>query len=536
MIRRALIALLLLLAGAAAAQAQPVPPAAAIPVAAIPVDGGLVEGASLPSGVDAWLGVPFAAPPLRDLRWKAPQPVAAWPGVLHADRFAPECLQPLRSPRQNHYFGNEATSEDCLYLNIWAPQGVRQKLPVVVWIYGGGFNIGSAAMANYSGEPLAKAGVVRVNIAYRVGALGFMAHPQLSAESGYNGSGNYGLMDQIAALQWVQRNIAKFGGDPANVTIVGQSAGSMSVALLQLSPQAKGLFQRAVGMSGSPFGGMLGPVPLAKAEAQGLALQQELGAASLADLRALPGDRVAAAISPRDPIVLDGKVLTGSAEDTFAAGQQSDVPVLIGYTRDESFRPLGPVASAADLDAALRARYPQTAAAILAAYAGADPARAAADIARDSTVGLQMAQWAKAQQRYGKAAAYAYLFTRRQPYAPGITFSDHDPATVGAYHTGDVPYWLRTRAALNLFRVTRNWEPGDVALEGEMSAALLSFARSGVPTSPALGQWPRFDPARPRLIWLGTESKPISWPHLADMGLFAGSAAQTRPAGTKPRD
>jgi para-nitrobenzyl esterase len=529
-IRRAIAAALLLAAGVTAAA---VPAQASEPVA---VDGGLIDGISLPSGVDAWLGVPFAAPPLRDLRWQAPQPVAPWQGTYHADRFAPECLQPLRSPRQNHYFGNEATSEDCLYLNVWAPQGPRAKLPVVVWIYGGGFNIGSAAMANYSGEPLAKAGVVRVNIAYRVGPLGFLAHPELSRESGYGGSGNYGLMDQIAALQWVRRNIAKFGGDPDNVTIVGQSAGSMSVALLQLSPQAKGLFQRAVGMSGSPFGGMLGPAPLAKAEAQGLALQHELGAASLADLRALPGDRVSAAATARDPIVLDGRVLTGTAEDTFAAGAQSDVPVLIGYTRDESFRPLGAITTPAELAAAVQARYPQSAAAILAAYAGADPARAAADIARDGTAGLQMEQWAAAQRRYGKAPAYAYLFTRRQPYAPGVTFSDHDPATVGAYHTGDVPYWLRTRDALNLFRVTRNWEPGDATLEAEMSGALLAFARTGVPTSPVLGRWPAFDPAKPKLVWLGVDSKVIAWPHFADMALFGAIKPEPRPAGTRPRD
>jgi para-nitrobenzyl esterase len=509
----------------------------AAPVLARPVavDGGKVEGVTLPSGVNAWLGVPFAAPPLRELRWQPPQPVKPWAGVYHADRFAPQCLQPLRSPRQNHYFGNEATSEDCLYLNVWAPKSAK-KLPVVVWVYGGGFNIGSASMANYSGEPLARAGVVRVNIAYRVGALGFMAHPELSRESGYGASGNYGLMDQIAALQWVKRNIAKFGGDPDNVTIAGQSAGSMSVALLQMSPKARGLFHRVVGMSGSPFGGMLGPVSRDKAEAQGLALQKELGAASLSDLRAVPGDKVAAATSPRDPIVIDGRYVTGSAEQVFARGEQNDVPALIGYTRDESFRPLGPVADAAALAAAVRARFPANGDAVLAAYAQSDPARAAADIARDSTVGLQMASWAANQQAYGKAPAYTYLFTRRQPYAPGVTFNDHDPATVGAYHTGDVPYWLRTRDALNLFRVTRVWEPSDAALEAEMSAALLAFARGGVPVSPKLGAWPAFAPADPRVAVLGETSVLASWPHFADMALFMGQAAPERPAGARPRD
>lgn len=502
------------------------PPAFAKPVE---VDGGLIEGVTLPSSVNAWLGVPFAAPPLRDLRWKAPQPVQPWQGVLHADRFAPECLQPLRGSLQNHYFGNEATSEDCLYLNIWAPKSAVQA-PVVVWIYGGAFNVGSASMANYSGEPLAQDGVIRVNLAYRVGALGFLAHPDLTSESG--ASGNYGLMDQIAALQWVQRNIAKFGGDPGNVTIVGQSAGAMSVSLLQASPMAKGLFAKAVAMSGSAFGGMLGPVPLAAAEEQGLALQKELGVASLAEMRFLPGDRIITATTPRAPIVRDGMVVTGSNDEVFAARRQSDVPVLIGYTRDESFQPFPPIADAV---AAVRERYPATADAIIKAYTSSGP-RMAADIARDGTVGLQMGLWAQAQRNYGKAPAYAYLFTRRQPYAPGITFSDHDPASVGAYHTGDVPYWLRTRNSLNLFRPTRIWEPADQSLENEMSAALLSFARTGVPTSPTVGEWPAFRANRPQLVWLGEKSSVVVWPHLDNFRLLRGGAAPSRSDPARPRD
>jgi para-nitrobenzyl esterase len=253
----------------------------AMPAVAAPlrIDGGLVEGITLPSGVRAWLGVPFAAPPVRELRWKAPQPVVPWTGVLHAERVAPMCLQALRSRTMNHYFGNEGISEDCLYLNVWAPAR-GTKLPVLVWIYGGGFNVGSASMANYSGEALARNDVVRVNLAYRVGALGFLAHPELSRDSGGR-SGNQGLADQIAGLQWVQRNIAAFGGDPRNVTIVGQSAGSTSVALLQASPAARGLFHRVVGMSGSPFAEPTRPVPLAQGESEGLALQKALGVNSL---------------------------------------------------------------------------------------------------------------------------------------------------------------------------------------------------------------------------------------------------------------
>lgn len=501
----------------------------------VAVSGGTIDGITLPSGVEAWLGVPFAAPPVRELRWQPPQPVEPWTGVRHADRFAPQCLQPLRSPAQNHYFGVEATSEDCLYLNIWAPAGARERLPVVVWVYGGGFNIGSASMANYSGEGLAADGVIRVNLSYRVGPLGFLAHPELSREAGYGASGNYGLMDLVAGLEWVRDNIARLGGDPGNVTLVGQSAGSMAIAVLQQSPRAAGLFHRVVAMSGSNFGGLVNPVSLEAAEAQGLALQQELGATSLADLRALPGDRVAAARTPRDPVVIDGHVVPGTAEDAYARGWFNDVPLLLGYTRDESFRPLPSPANAAQLEEAVAARFPANAAAVLAAYAGADPQRAALDIARDATVGLQMAGWARAQAGTGTAPVYGYLFTRRQPYTPGVTFSDHDPATAGAYHTGDVPYWLRTRESLNLFRRTRDWEPGDAALEEEMAGALVTFARGGVPRSERLGTWPQLDLAAPRLALLSLEPAIVAWPHWADMALFAGSAqqpAQARP----PRD
>ncbi len=503
--------------------------------APITVDGGALDGIDLPSGVAAWYGVPFAAPPLRDLRWKPPQPVQPWQGVYHADHFAPECLQPLRGSLQNHYFGNEATSEDCLYLNVWAPK-TAAKAPVIVWIFGGGFNIGSAAMANYSGEPLARDGVVRVNIAYRVGALGFLAHPELSAETDHKGSGNYGLMDQIAALKWVQRNIDKLGGDPANVTIVGQSAGAMSVAMLQASPLAKGLFHKAVAMSGSGFGGMLGPVPLEQGEGQGLALQKELGAASIVEMRSLPGDRIATATTRRDAMVRDGYVLMATMEEVFSARAQSDVPVLIGYTRDESFRPLPPAENNAALETAVRARFPDNADAILKAYGKAAPARAAADVARDATVGRQMALWAQAQRKFGTQPAYAYLFARRQPYAPGITFSDHDPATVGAYHTGDVPYWLRTRPALNRFRQTRVWEPLDDMLEGEMAGALLAFARTGKPQSANLGDWPAFNPAKPKMVWLAEQPAVIAWPHIADMPLLETSAPLKRTGPARPRD
>jgi para-nitrobenzyl esterase len=492
----------------------------------IAIDTGKLDGNKLPSGVRAWLGVPFAAPPVRKLRWKAPQPADKWGDIYHADRFAPMCLQPLRNRRMNHYFGSEATSEDCLYLNIWAPNS-GNKLPVIVWIYGGGFNIGSASMANYAGKHLAAKGVVQVNLAYRVGTLGFLSHPDLTKE-GNGASGNYGLMDQIAGLQWIKRNIAAFGGDPANVTIMGQSAGSMSVALLQASPAAKGLFHRVIGMSGSPFAELLAPVPLAQAEADGVRLQQSLGVTGIEAMRDMSGDKIAAAPFPRQSaIALDGRVLAQSPQ----LGLASDVPAMIGFTRDEAFASLGVVKSVADYEAAITRAFPQTAAAILKAYPAktdADVARAVADVQRDSSVGRQMAGWARLQ----KAPTYAWFFTRRQPYAAGISFGDHDPATVGAYHTGDVPYWLQTLDSLNLFRVTRNWTAKDRALAEQMSNMIVSFARTGAPSP----DWPMFNPKRPRMMQLDLQKAVIDWPNYNALNLLKAAADAPQTAPRRIRD
>ena len=502
----------------------------------VKVDGGLIDGKPLANGVQGWFGVPFAAPPLRELRWRAPQPVVPWQGVFHADRFAPMCLQALRSRTMNHYFGNEATSEGCLYLNVWAPKDTAPatKLPVIVWIYGGAFTVGSASMANYSGEALACKGVVYVAIAYRVGAMGFLAHPGLTAE-GQGHSGNYGLMDQVAALEWVQRNISAFGGDPGNVTVMGQSAGSMSVSLLQLDSHAKGLFAKAVGMSGSAHDELLAPVPLATGEAQGSALQTALGASSIEAMRDIAGDRVLAAAGKvlRNPIVIDGSHITGTPVEVFAAHRQNDVPIMVGFVRDEHFANLPPASTVAELQAVVRATFPKTAEGVLKAYpvrSDAEVGRALVDIERDMSVGRMMFNWAGASATQGNAPAYGFFFTRRQPYAAGITFSDHDPATVGAYHTGDVPYWLDTLDSLNLFRTTRDWTPMDRALAGTMSGMILSFARTGRPSP----DWPAFNPKAPKTMMLGEEVRVIDWPNAKALPLF-GDAAPPAPAPASSR-
>ena len=438
------------------------------------LDSGLVSGKLLPSGVRAYRGIPFAAPPVRELRWREPQPAPAWPGVYHADRFAPECVQALRAHDINHYFGEEATSEDCLYLNVWAPSDASpdSRAPVVVWIYGGGFTIGSTAMANYSGETLASKGVVYVSMAYRLGAPGFLAHPDLAAESPQKTSGNYGLLDQIAALRWVQRNIQAFGGDPNNVTIMGQSAGSMSVSILQASPLAHGLFARAVGMSGGAFGETAGkPQTREAAEQGGVRFQKSLKAENLGALRNIPADRILSAQLASADIrfapSVDGHVLPATPEALFAAKKQSEVPLFIGFTRDDlPFMP------------------PQT------------------------------RLWAQAQRASGKAPVYVYTFTRVHPYAPGVTFADHDPKTVGAYHSADVPYWLGTFESLNLFRTTRDWTALDRRLSDFMSNAIVAFARTGNPNEAGKTDWPPYDPRTEKIRELGDVSRIISFPAL----------------------
>ena len=286
---------------------------------------GKVSGTRLSSGVKAYFGIPFAKPPTGELRWKPPQPIS-WDGIWNADRKGPECIQVLRAHDINHYFGEEPTSEDCLYLNLWAPAEAKSgdSRPVIVFIYGGGGTLGSSGMANYGGENMARRGAIFVNFNYRVGMLGYMAHPELTQEQGGH-SGNYGYLDQNAALKWVRDNIAKFGGDPNKVIISGQSFGAGAVAAQITSPLSKGLFRGAMLTSACNFGGtgMIGGVaPLAAGEKAGLELQTRLGAPDLVAMRNVPADRILALQEEnqlglsvpgvRAPSVIDGYFWTGT--------------------------------------------------------------------------------------------------------------------------------------------------------------------------------------------------------------------------------
>ena len=468
-----------------------------IPGDPLRIEGGLVSGTMGSDGVKMYLGVPFAAPPVRENRWRAPQPVVPWKGIWTADKKPPECLQRLRASTTNQYFGDELSGEDCLYLNIWAPAAARPSdhLPVVVYIYGGAFYIGSASMPLYSGEQIAKTGVIYVAANYRLGVFGFLAHPEASKESGHNASGNWGLLDQIAALKWVKRNIAVFGGDPTNVTLVGQSAGSMSINLLQVSPLAKGLFRRIVGMSGADLGGVLPPFPdLAAAESHGLELQRALKASSLQQLRTVAADKIFAASQTaggRMGPVVDGYVIPEAVGDAFRDGKQIDVPVLTGSTANDigTNPPIRAVQTLEEYRKVAASTYGSSAAELLQLFPANSDSQAreqAEKIGENSGFAIAARAWAKAQTETGKQPAYLYLFTRVQPFAPGVTFSDLNPATAGAYHTSDVPYWLGTYGAFNLLRRTRDWTPWDRKLSSAMMDIIVSFAKTGNPSTPSV--------------------------------------------------
>ncbi len=507
---------------------------------------GKLQGKVLPSGVQAWFGVPYAQAPLRELRWKAPQPVN-WQGVFHADRMAPQCIQPLRNSNINHYFSHEATSEDCLYMNIWAPEAAKagDGLPVVVWIHGGGFTIGSPSMAIYGGEPLAEKGVITISIAYRLGILGFMAHPELTAQSPDGASGNYGLMDQLAALTWIKQNIRQFGGDPDNVTIAGQSAGSASVSYLQVSPLGKGLISKVVGMSGSAF--MFPMTSRQDAEQTGVAIQSHFKAENINALRHISADQILKAQrdcqlgcsgSFKAGPVVDGYVLPAQPAALFADKAGSDIPVMIGFTRDEGFSPLGGVKSKAELTALVNQLYPGKADELLNRFAintDAEAIRAGKDMARDSTLGLSMWRWSQAQTEHLTWPAFPYVFARAHPYTTGITFADHDPKTAGVYHTADVPYWLGTLDALNFYRETRTYTAFDRALSNAMQQAIVSFARTGTPALPDGNTWTPFTPDSPDVVMWGSGksiSQTMPWPNAEDMTFYADNPVLMTPPAT----
>jgi para-nitrobenzyl esterase len=448
-------------------------------------------------GLSVFKGVPFASPPVGELRWRPPAPVTPWMGSRKADVFAPACMQTgVSMPGETP----PAVSEDCLYLNIWTPANKpSEHLPVIVWIYGGGYINGSASMPLYWGDRLAHKGVIVVDIAYRLGPLGFLAHPALSRESPQRSSGNYGLMDQIAALEWIHRNIAAFGGDPKNVTIAGQSAGAMSVSILMSSPLAKGLFQRAIAESGGlfePF--QLAPkYLLANAELEGEKYTVSLGATSLQQLRQLPAARLTGNADGTVHPVIEPYVLPALPYETFASGQQNDVPLPLGSNADEA-RSLTDVTQvkAATFDSDLEHSDGQLPPQLVAAYPYTNDEQAKharLGLERDLRFGWDMWAWARLQAGTGHNSVHYYLFRQQPPFPAGSTYEGW-----GASHFAELWYVFD-----HLSQEPWRWSTADQKLAGEISSYWVNFAKSGDPNGPDIPMWPAFTNADNRVLYLG---------------------------------
>ena len=375
----------------------------------IKVEEGLLQG-RYEDGLTVYKGVPFAAPPVGDLRWRAPQPAAKWEGIKQADKFASAPMQSWGSP--------SGKSEDCLYLNVWSPaKSADDHIPVFVWIYGGGFNGGSTSEPTYSGEKLAKKGVVLVSIAYRVGQLGFMAHPELSAESPHHVSGNYGLLDMIAALKWIKKNITAFGGDSKKVTIFGESAGGIAVSMFCASPLAKGLFEGAISESGGSFGSPRSTTYpgenmklLSKAEQDGLAYTKSAGVSSITELRKISADKLPAIRGLAWPII-DGWVIPDDQYKLYEAGKFNDTPILVGYNSDEGAS-FSPPKTPEEYIASVKKRYGPFAERLLKAYPTESTTvpKTARDLMRDAAFGWHTWSWARLESKIGKSKVYFYYF------------------------------------------------------------------------------------------------------------------------------
>ena len=457
------------------------------------VTGGEVQG-TVVNGVAAFKGIPFAAPPVGANRWRSPQPVVPWSGVKKADTFGPACMQDTAFAAR--LGAPTAASEDCLYLNVWTPaKNSAERLPVMVWIYGGAFVGGATNWPLYDGTHFAQKGVVLVSVAYRVGAFGFLADAELSRESGH-GSGDYGLEDQIAALEWVRDNIARFGGDPHRVTVFGESAGGISVSMLAASPRAKGLYQRAISESGGsltpPRSGRGQGVPTLKlAEETGRSFLAALGANDIEAARQLPAEtllkaegKVRGGFWP----TLDGYVITGDEYELYKSRRFNDTPVLIGTNSDEgaAFTPLE--VSRTAYERQIRAEYGEKAELILAANPHATDAeahRAAKNNFRDSVFAWSTWRWASLQSEHtGSGKAFLYYFDHRTPASPD-----------GSSHASEVGFVFG-----NLGRPGSPPSAAERALSELMSSYWVNFAKNGNPNGPGLPPWPAFSDAKPNVM------------------------------------
>jgi para-nitrobenzyl esterase len=470
-LRRTAVFFSLLLLSSVVALAEPVKTA-----------NGLVEGTT-DNGLRVYRGIPYAAPPVGDLRWRAPQPAQDWTDVKPADTFGAQCMQ--RRVFSDMVFRASGMSEDCLYLNVWTPaKKAGDKLPVLVYFYGGGFIAGDGSEPRYDGAAMARKGIVSLTVNYRLGVFGFFSHPELTKESKHQASGNQGLLDQAAALQWVQANIAAFGGDPKKVTIAGESAGSISVSALMASPLSKGLIAGAIGESGAMIEPTIPPVPLADAEKSGVAFGAAVEATTLSALCAIPAEKILEATArpglPRFSPAVDGYFLPKSPAAIFAAGEQAHVPLLAGWNSEEnsSRSVLGQAEPTPDnYAAAVKKLYPERGDEILKLYPGTtgdEVVQSATALAGDRFIAFSTWKWLDLHGRTGKARTYRYYYARPRPGARG------------AAHSAEIEYAMGNLGSNKAFA----WTPDDEKVSETMMGYFANFVKKGNPNGKGLPKWP----------------------------------------------
>ncbi|UZR98083.1 carboxylesterase/lipase family protein [Chondrinema litorale] len=490
-------------------------------VSKMPDDEILVTGGKIKGSIDSvnniisYKGIPFAAPPVGELRWKAPQPVKSWEGVKNCTAFGPSPMQNKPEPflywSQEFLIPESPISEDCLYLNVWTePKKTEEKKPVLVYIYGGGFRSGGTGCPIYDGTAMAKKGLVFVSLNYRVGAFGFLAHPDLSKETDYNGSGNYGIMDMIAGLQWVKENIAAFGGDPENVTIAGQSAGAFGVNFLTSSPLAKGLFKNAIAESGGSF--LHFPkdeITKEMAEQMGVNFAQNLGFKSIKELRKLPAEEILAAQGALSWPYADGYVMDKSIPETYAQGKQNDVNLLLGWNKND-------LVGAQELEEKeyremISNKFGEMSTDFYEVYPSEtleEITQAQLDMSRDQIFGAQVYEWGKLQDKTGQQPVFMYNFNRQVPgYMPDTQF--------GAFHSGEIVY-----AYDNLHTLNRPWENIDKEIAKTMSTYWANFAKTGNPNGEGLPEWKPYTASSEQVIVIDTVIQSQKLPTLDKMAFW----------------
>lgn len=474
---------------------------------------GTLLGKAEESGIISFKGIPYAKAPVGNLRWKAPQPAEKWKGTKQAQQFA-------KNPMQLNVFGDmsfrsSGMSEDCLYLNVWTPaKSPMEKLPVLVYFYGGGYVAGDGSEARYDGESMSKTGIVTLTVNYRLGVFGFLAHPELSKETAYKGSGNYGLLDQYAALKWVKENIAAFGGDPNRVTIAGESAGSISVSAQMASPLSKNLIAGAIGESGAMIKPTLAPISLEQGEKNGLAFSAKVNASDLAALRAMPAEELLKAAGGggfNTAATIDGYFLPKTLTEIFTAGEQAKVPLLAGWNSAEiPYQALmrGSSPTAENYAKLIKTEYPNQAEEVLKLYPGnseTEVVKSATALASDRFITYSTWKWLELHAISSKKPTYRYLFSKSKPpmtesfanaktgLAGGITKSEDKPATPvvqapvseGAPHAFEIEYAMGNLESNKVYA----WTPEDKKISSTMLTYFSNFIKTGDPNGDGLPKW-----------------------------------------------